>query len=510
MQRFHLVGCAMLIAVAGVADAKEIWEGRWIEIRSEHFVLASALSEQRSTALALQLENFRAAVDVLTGAKGIEDPIPTKIYLLPRAEEALGFRGSLGGYFSAHMRANYAVMIPSGSYSDDILKHEYTHYLIANRDLRQFPPWLNEGLAEVFSTLRVEGSVVEFGRGPDGRINNLVTENWISFESVLDRRPGQMGGRFAAMFYAQSWLLVHYLMVGGGRAEFPANVADYVRRLESREPPLPAFEAAFELEVGSLERQLIDYARRMGYYRFTLKTPFSEAALRTREIPIDEVAADLGLLALMRGNHDDAKEMYEAALAANPDNANALIGLADLHKFADRYEEAASLYERALALEPNDAEHLLDYGEYFLDRARAEPSADARGELLVEARRRFAQSYRLDPDNPETLTENGLTYLFGGEDIDKGLESLEAAHDLLPSQPDIQIMLAQAYIVARDTVRARELLEGLLATSHEERAEQLEKLLADLPPVGAASAAGEVAVEGSEPRRGPQEGGTSR
>jgi tetratricopeptide (TPR) repeat protein len=494
MQRSQLIYCALLIAHAAAANAKEIWEGRWIEIRSEHFVLASALSEERSTRLALELENFRAAVDVLTGAKGIEDAIPTKIYLLPRAEEALGFGGSLDGYFSAQMRANYAVMIASGSYSDEVLKHEYTHYLIANRDLRQFPPWLNEGLAEVFSTLRVAGSAVEFGRGVEGRLNNLMTENWISFESVLDRRPGsRMGGRVTAMFYAQSWMLVHYLMVGGGRAEFPANVADYMRRLEGREPALPAFEAAFGLEVGPLEHQLIDYSRRMGYYRFTLKTPFSEAALRTREMPIDEVAAEVGLLASMRGNHDDARAMYEAALAANPDNADALVGLADLHKFAHRYDEAAPLYERALALEPNDAEHLLDYGEYFLDRARAEPAADARRELLVEARRRFARSYRLDPDNPETLSQNGVTYLFGGEDVDKALESLEEAHAILPSQPEIQIMLAQAYIAARDTEHARDLLEGLLAASHEERAEQLEKLLAALPPASAQDASDEDA-----------------
>ena len=495
MQRFQLVGCALLMAVGGVAHAREIWEGRWIEIRSEHFVLTSALSEQRSKALALELENFRAAVDALTGAANVEDAIPTMIYLLPRPEEALGFRGDLGGYFSARMRANYAVMIPSGSYNDDILKHEYTHYLIANRDRRQFPPWLNEGLAEVFSTLRVDGSVVEFGQVPQGRMNNLAALNWLSFEAVLDRRPGRMGGRFAAMFYAQSWLLTHYLMVGSGRAEFPANVTDYMHRLEGREPALSAFEAAFDLEVDSLERRLSEYPRSMEFYRFKLKTPFSAAALQTREMPVDEVAAQLGLLALLQGNHDDARQMYDAALAANPDNAKALIGLADLHKLADRYDDAVPLYERALSLEPDDAEHPLDYGEYFVDRARAEPSVDARRPFLAEARRRFAQSYRLDPNNPETLTQNGLTYLLEGPDVDKALESLEEAHALLPSQPDIQIALAQAYIVARDAERARDLLEGLLATSHEARADQLEKLLAALPPDGAQSAGDQVAVE---------------
>src|SRR5688572_4424971 len=273
MQRFHLFGCALLIATAAAAEAKEIWEGRWIEVRSEHFVLTSALSEQRSKALALELENFRAAVDALTGAMDVEDPIPTKIYLLPRAERALGFGGNLGGYFSARMRAKHAVMIPSGSYNDEILKHEYTHYLIANRDRRQFPPWLNEGLAEVFSTLRVDGSVVEFGRLPQDRMNNLAAMSWLSSDSVLDRRPGRMDGRFAAMFYAQSWLLTHYLMVGSGRAEFPANVTDYMRRLESREPALAAFEAAFDLKVNSVEQRLAGYGRSIGFYRFTLKTP---------------------------------------------------------------------------------------------------------------------------------------------------------------------------------------------------------------------------------------------
>lgn len=501
MQRFHVVVCTLLAATAAAtAGAKEIWEGTWVEIRSEHFVLASALSQKQSIALALQLENFRAAVDLLTGATAVavEEPIPTKIYVLPRAEKALGFRSGLGGYFDQRMRANYAVMIPAGSYSDEILKHEYTHYLIANRDTRQFPGWLNEGVSEVFSTLRADGSLVEYGRPPEGRVSNLVSLDWISFKSVLDTTPSRMTPRVAAMFYAQSWLLVHYLMVGRGSGDFPADVADYLSRLEAREPPLAAFESAFELEVGSLERRLIDYARNLKYYRLSLQTPFEETALRTREMPVDEVAAQVGLLALLQGNYDDAQEFFEASLAENPDNADALIGIADLNKFAERYEEAAPLYERALALEPNDAEHLLDYAEYLLDRAEVEESTDTRRQLLVEARRQFARSYRIDASNPETLAMNGRTYLFQGEDVAMSLPSLEEAHALLPSQPDIQIVLAQAYVAAGDGARARDLLERLLATSHEDRAEQLEKLLAGLPPLAAESAPAEA---GAEPRR---------
>jgi len=490
-----LVACLLLITSSFTADAKEIWEGSWVEIRSEHFVLASGLSEERSIKLALQLENFRAAVDALTGVKGVEEPIPTKIYVLPRAEKALGFNGSLGGYFKARMRANYAVMIPSGSYSDDILKHEYTHYLISSRDHRPYPGWLNEGLAEVFSTLLVDDDVVEFGRAPEGRVNNLVALDWISFQSILDGSRSRMNGRVAAMFYAQSWLLVHYLMMGDA-GQFSAKTADYLSRLEHAEPPLAAFEAAFGVEVDALERRLIAYAQKqMGFLRFSLKAPFAAADLRTRAMKPDEVAAQVGLLAMLQGNYDDAEEFYEAALDENPDNASALVGIADLHKFADRYDEAAPLYERALALEPNDADHLLDYGEYLLDRAVVEPSADARRLLLVEARRQFARSYQLNPSNPETLSQNGITYLFEGEDVAKGVQSLEQAYDLLPSQLDIQVALAQAYVAAGNTEDARALLERLIATTHAELAEQLEKLLADLPPVEANGEAAAVAGE---------------
>ena len=494
MRRVRLIGLAVLLAVCATATAKEIWERPWVEVRTEHFILASALSEERSVALAIELENFRSAVDVLTGARTPADTIPTKIYVLPRAERALGFDGKFVGYFRPAMRANYAVMIPEGSSSNETLKHEYTHYLIRNRDLVRYPAWIEEGLSEVFSTLRVDGTTLEYGRLLQGRVDSLVYSPWLPFEDVLvARETVSMSRRVGPVFYAQAWLLVHYLMLGREGADFRRDTGEYLTRLGAREPPLEAFEAAFELEVDSLERELNEYGRKFGYLRLSMKTPFPAPDLTTREMPVDEVAAQVGLLALLRGNHDAAAEFYGAALEENPNNAMALVGMADLHKFADRFDDAVPLYERALELEPDDPEHSLDYGEYFIDRAYAEESPEARRQFLVEARRRFARSYQLDPNNPETLAQNGMTYLFEGEDVAKGLQSLERAHELLPSQEDIQLQLAAGYLAAENFAEARELLEGLLAISHTARAEEIEKLLAELPS-GAEEIASEVAA----------------
>ena len=487
MLKIRVLAGVILLLAAVAADAREVWERSWIEVRSEHFVIASALSEQRTVELARELEDFRSAVDALTGAAGIEDPIPTKIFLLPRAERALGFDGKFIGYFNPRMRANYAVMIPeSGKSSAETLKHEYTHYLIRNRDRLRYPAWIEEGLSEVFSTLSVDGTVLEYGRLLEGRVDSLIYERWLPFEDVIAARDtGSMSRRVGPMFYAQSWLLVHYLMIGRQESPFSVESAEYVRRLGAREDPLQAFETVFGLTVASLDRELTDYGRRLGYLRLSLKAPFAAPKLAIREIPLDEVAAQVGLLALLRGNLDAAEEFYAAALEQNSDNAAALVGMADLHKFADRYDDAVPLYERALELAPDNPEHWLDYGEYFLDRAVEAASDEERREFTAEARRRFARSYQLDSSNPETLAQNGLTYLFDGEDVAKGLSSLEAAYDLLPSQEEIQLLLAQAYVVAGRVDEARELLEGLLAGSHPTRAEQIEAALAALDDAAA-------------------------
>src|SRR5687768_10864883 len=138
MRGVRAIVVAVGLAVAAEVTAKEIFERPWIEVRSEHFVIKSGLSEEQTRELATDLEHYRAAIDLMTRAGHVEEPIPTKIYLLPRAERALGFDGKILGYFHAGMRANYAVMIPAQDDNDETLKHEYTHYLVRNRDQRRY------------------------------------------------------------------------------------------------------------------------------------------------------------------------------------------------------------------------------------------------------------------------------------------------------------------------------------------------------------------------------------
>ncbi len=474
--RLTRTAAAFALLLAAPSQAKELWEVPWIEVRTPHFVIASAQGEEKTRALAQELEDFRTMVVRFSNLAHVEERIPTRIFLVPRSTRDLGFDAKVAGYFQATMRANYAAIAPAGAFSDEVLKHEYVHFLVRNQGRQLYPAWFDEGFADFFATLRVRGLRFEYGKPMDARMSWLLNGGWLSYETVLETRDTSGFSRDrGAMFYAQSYLLVHYLMLEHG--DFGRRNADYVARRERGQSPIEAFEAAFDLDAGQLTMRLARYLPRLAFYKGKLKKPLEPVAIATRPLSTAEVAASLGGLALHVTGVEAAEKYFAAALAADPEHGAALTGTGDMRKFAGRFAEAKPYYERAIALEPTEANHELDYGEYFLDLAKQEKDEARRAEWIIEARRHFARSYRLNPDHPETLAMNGATYLVAGDDVAKGVESLEVAHQLLPSQTQIRVLLAQGYAAVGRTEAARRHLEALLAWSHADGIEDLQRLL---------------------------------
>lgn len=467
-----------LTAAAGAAP-KELWDLPWIEVRSPHFVIVSALPEKHSVAIARDLEDFRSAVQLVTHIGRVDERIGTTVYVLPYAVEKLGFKSHISGFFVPQMRANYAAVIPMpAGHLDEILKHEYVHFLVRNRDVLSYPPWLDEGLAEALQTLTVRGDVIEYGASTPVRVQWLRNAPWLSFAKVIETRDvfGLMSNEIA-MFYAQSWLLVHYLMVGRPGHKFDAESRVFLDLIDTARPPKQAFEEAFGIPVGQLDGTLHRYAdSRAPHQRVSLGQPLGDLPTEVHPIAPAAIAAEMGMLLLLRGEYEEAKRYFDVAIAVNPDNGRALAGLGEYHKIAHRFDAALPYYEKALALAPQDAHAELDYAEFVLDRARAtQDPAAIQGDLKL-ARRHLERSYELDPENPETLAMNGVSYMFIGEPLHKAIESLKAAHEMLPSQPAIKLLLAQAYAESGERETAIELLTSL-AWGDPQIADQATRLL---------------------------------
>ncbi len=149
-----LVGLVLL----GCVSPTRVHELEWLEARTDHFRIWSALGEERTLALARDLELFRALVERTANATPVEQAPPVSIYAFPSAWSYGSFGPSDSiGFFEEDMRGNH-MAIQGGTRADEteILKHEYVHYVLASGRI-SYPRWYHEGFAEFLATAQVEG-----------------------------------------------------------------------------------------------------------------------------------------------------------------------------------------------------------------------------------------------------------------------------------------------------------------------------------------------------------------
>jgi hypothetical protein len=173
---------------------------------------------------------------------------------------------------------------PSNETLTGLLLHEATHAYIDRYVVRPGvnpPRWLNEGFAEYIgnSTIRKKQLIPGKKRTTEvyrnswfvqtGRSHTLVTAKTVrdairsgeamTLEEVITAGPQEFYGERTSMFYAMSWLLVHFLRhgeEGWAENEFPSLML-YVAE------GYPAQEALrqFYGELEDLESRFHDYVR---------------------------------------------------------------------------------------------------------------------------------------------------------------------------------------------------------------------------------------------------------
>jgi len=137
---------------------------------------------------------------------------------------------------------------------------------------------------------------------------------------------------------------------------------------------------------------------------------------------------------------------------------------------------------KTVALAPDDPYTQLDAAEYWHDRARQSPDEGVNLEYLDRARSHYLKAWQLDDSIPEVYAMYGQTFLDEGQNHTRAIEMLETAIELLPSNLDIRVMLAQAFAGAGREQEAIKEARSVLAWSHAggHAGEQAEELLSEL------------------------------
>jgi tetratricopeptide (TPR) repeat protein len=350
-----------LCAAGGPAAAAE----RWVEVRSPNFHIVGNVPFREARRTALRLERFRATVARVLPDQPLEPPAPATVLLFKNAASFRPFvplypgrpQRLAGLFVSGWDRSYFALDVEADAEGFKVLFHEYVHLLVTLTPL-PVPLWMNEGLAEFYSTADVEDeSWTKLGLIVVPHVMRLKGMRLIPLETFLrvdEHSPHYNEDDKNSIFYAQSWALVHYVVMGGLGEK--RSLRGYQEALLRGLPPEEACRQGFGREPAELHKELDSYLHRLRFD--AVKVPVEEPpSSRVRESVLDPAAAEFyrGDFLVHGGRLDEARPYLERAIALDPGGADAYWSLGLGHYNAKDYAAAGRWLSGAIERNPRHA-----------------------------------------------------------------------------------------------------------------------------------------------------------
>jgi hypothetical protein len=460
---------------AGVA----LTEKKWFETSSAHFNIYSCGERVEVNKLAARLEQFCEAYSLLAGTQALASP-PIVVMAFPNQEAMTPFlplyQGNpqnIAGFFTRGNDENLIVLALPGTNSAvtgmEVIFHEYTHLLLRRND-EIWPLWLKEGMAEIYSTFEVrEGYHVVIGQPIGHHLQLLAHEPLMPLHelfSVANSSPQYNERSRQGIFYAESWLLTHFLMAGDN-LNYRRGFERFSLYMRDGQLPEQAFTNAMRTTLPQMENQLRAYLQR-GEFKpvdWTVSRNLSAPEmLTTRAVTPVEVYFRLGDELLRIHRPDDAGGYFAEARDLAPASPLPYEGLGLLA--VERGQHDQSLLDLKEALARGSASFL---AHYFYAREKYLLTSNSQGEYAKlndadasDIRGELEKSISLMPDfapAPELL---GFFQMVQGENLAAAEQQLQIAIRLEPENQFYLLTLAQAQWRNKNPDAARRTLEPLL------------------------------------------------
>jgi tetratricopeptide (TPR) repeat protein len=447
----------------------------WTSVRSKNFYLIGNASEKEIRQVATKLEQFRYVFTMLLTQVKFSSPVPTTVVVFKSDNSYKPFKNNpnMAGYFQPGPDVNYITLTVEQRSSEGPYRtifHEYVHLLINNTLGRSVPKWFNEGLAEYYSTFRVESDEkkVILGDLIGNHVLYLRDQKVLPLRTLFtvdEKSPYYNEGNKMNVFYAESWMLLHYLLQGnnGQRRE---QLGKFVALLDKNIPVEEAFKQSFQVEFEGMEKEFKSYIRGANY--MATSVTFKERLVLDSEMqasPLGEADAQayLGDLLLHTHRLKDAESHLQQALTQDPNLMMAHASLGMLRFREGRLDEARASLERAIGANSNN--YLAHY--YYAFVLSRQGTADETvvnnypEEIAKTIRFQLKKAIALNPDFPESYNLLAFVNLVNGEQLDESVELLQSALKLSPGKTELNLMLAQIYLRKEDFTSARRILEPI-------------------------------------------------
>ncbi|HYH85526.1 MAG TPA: tetratricopeptide repeat protein [Pyrinomonadaceae bacterium] len=492
MKRLAASLCLLLLA-AHSASAKDAW----MSVRSQNFFLVGNASEKEIRQVATRLEQFRDVFTRLFPNANFKTPVPTTVVVFKSDSAYKPFKPvvsgkpiEVAGYFQPGEEVNYITLTTERGAENpySTIYHEYTHLLVNNTlGKTAAPPWFNEGLAEYYSTFEIsDDRKVFLGRLIDNHLLYLRQQKLIPLRQLFDVDYYSLERNkhdTRSLFYAESWALVHYLILGNDGKRLP-QLGRFIDLLGKNTPTEKAFGDAFQSDIASMEKELKGYIGRNSFrgqvVTFERKLEFDSGM---QSAPLTEAEAEgyLGDLLAHIGRPGEAVARLERALKLDPKLSMAYASLGTLLTRQKRFDEAKTHLREAVA--GGERSYLAHYYyAYTLSREGMDESGRAGGydaAVAREMREHLLKAIELKPDFPESYHLLAFVHLVENDNLDEALKMISRARALAPGNEHYALVLAQVYMRQENFDAARKTVEPLARDASDPQMRAFAKTILD-------------------------------
>jgi TonB family protein len=299
----------------------------WIQVSSDTYIVKSSAGEERAKRVLKELEGFHQLIGTTLVFRNTELPeLPIEVLLvgdeatLKELEpEYSGRKIPVAGYFQAGPDRDFIVL--SGRVFPETLTsvvyHELTHYFLM-RGLASRPTWLNEGLAEYFSTAEIREDEILLGAISVDRLQLLKATALLplkDFFAVDSSFSYYNETSKASVYYAQAWAFMHYMMHG----EHAARFRQYLTALQKGDADLLKYLNVNERDLeGGFQSYLRTLVQRSP--RDVVKVSNEGWGMHVESIPDTEAQMSMAEIFLANGKFPEARRHLEVLAGQAPDS----------------------------------------------------------------------------------------------------------------------------------------------------------------------------------------------
>lgn len=503
----------------GLAFAKD--EPKWIEVHTAHFSVLTDGGEKRGREVALRMEQMRSVFGELLMKDKLKMSVPVTVIAF-KSDRQYGDispakQSTAGGFYVPGYDRIYIVLNLFEDQPWRSIAHALGHYFVNYN----YPPaqgWFDEGMAEYFGAVQI-GKEVNIGGDPelapewhedifdtmrrDPNVPQSLTQLasspvWISMTDLFTMKHDGSGlreGSHNTLYYAQSWMVMHYLL---NKKKMPEVGTYFDLVLNQKVPVDKAMVQAFDLTPAQMEEAVKTYFNSLGNLGIALdqaKKPVvlpgdipqpdhfpvpldtDDIGMAVNSVPEADAKAVIGDVMARIPEHRDQALRDLQQLAADPKgNEAAHRGLARDHLQQKLFDRTAEELDKATELNPRDP-WIWYYRSVLKYRKAQATRQDMQGLAnMMQDLRAVLDWY---PELADAYNMLAMARVEGGG-INSALEAQKQAVALAPRNAEYQFNLGQIYVAAKKWDQAREVFTRLKEGPDRQAAAAAKQQLDDL------------------------------